>query len=202
MAKSAIEAALAYPDLGEGSQPYAKALLHLASVQAAMRKHEEALETLHEHCAVTQRARGEDCAEIVPALHAMSEVLEMQGEMSRAVESLCRARDVRRTHFGRGSMEYAFSCHNLASLLARQVGEDAMMRDDARGASVERIAALVMEAADIACSDEKQDQVECSGGEERGEESARERGQAGEPQILGFGEAGRRDQWRRQWGQY
>ena len=63
LAISAVESALMYPRLGYGSEAHTAALMHLASVQAAMRRHDAAVQNLDELCAIHEGA----CHWFIPA---------------------------------------------------------------------------------------------------------------------------------------
>ena len=52
------------------------------------------------------------------------QVFEAKAKMGQAATILYRVRDIRRAHLGDKCVEYAFSCHNTAELLARQCHAD------------------------------------------------------------------------------
>lgn len=128
------------------------ALLHVAGVRSAMGNYEDAMQAVDQLIALTEEVHGTDSLLLIPALHAKAEVCEQsEGDgrpLALAAEQLARAREIRRAACGAHSMEYAFACFNLATILFRRVAEE----DKVGPGQKAKLLAQATELAKEACS--------------------------------------------------
>ena len=133
-----------------GSRAHIDALVHIGGVHSAQNCHDEGMKSLDEALSVAEAAYGKSSAELVDLLHARAECLELSGaELALAAAELARARDIRRAVHGENSIQAAFGCINLASVLIRGSQEEGCP-SDRRSMLVDKAVGLTLEGASVA----------------------------------------------------
>ena len=126
--------------LGAASATHRRTLLHLATIQACVRAHDEALATLDEADAL---AAAGGAPVRVPLLWLRADVLEAADRAPSAIEAL----DAARVLCEASSTQRAMACFRQALLIVRHANDDPALDDARRAALVTRAAELALEAS-------------------------------------------------------